>query len=108
MSTLGENEYDNVPNWEAINFEEGDFSHVEENHDNEHEATFYGFPINTDQTQVYIDLIYRHPTFFPDLCAEVPDLLEYPLFTTTTWTDWELLHQICRCQEAEARGVILA
>jgi hypothetical protein len=26
----------------------------------------------------------------------------------TTWTDWELLHQVCRRQEAEAREVILA
>jgi hypothetical protein len=47
-STLGHNEYDNVPNWEAIDFEEGDFSHIEENHDNEQEAMFYGFPIDKD------------------------------------------------------------
>jgi hypothetical protein len=107
-STLGGNEYDNIPNWEAIDFVEGDFSHVEENLDDEQEATFYGFPINADRTQIYINLIYRHPTFFPDLRAKFPDLLEYPPFTTTTWTDWELLHQVCQHQEAEAREVVLA
>jgi hypothetical protein len=107
-STLGENEYNNVPNWEAIDFEEGDFSHVKENHNDEQEATFYGFPIDADCTQVYIDLIYRHPTFFPDLHTGFPDLLEYPPFTTMTWVDWELLHQICRCQEAKAREEALA
>jgi hypothetical protein len=100
MSTLGHNEYDNVPNWEAIDFEEGDFSHIEENYDDEREAMFFGQPIHNDRTQIYIGLIYRHPTFFPDL-------LEYPPFTTTTWTDWELLHQVCRCQEAKAREVVL-
>jgi hypothetical protein len=105
---LGHNEYDNIPNWEAIDFEEGDFSHVEENHNDECEATFYSYPIDEDHTQIYIDLIYRHPTFFPDLRAEFPDLLEYPPFTTTTWTDWELLHQVCWHQEEKAREVILA
>jgi hypothetical protein len=105
---LGENEYDNVPNWEAIDFEEGDFSHVEENYDNPYEPTFYGLPINADCTQVYIDLIYRHPTFYPDLCAEFPDLLEYPPFTTMTWADWEILHNLCRHLEEEARQVRLA
>jgi hypothetical protein len=90
---LGENEYNNVPNWEAIDFEEGDFSHVE-NHDEE-PPTFYGYPIDTDRTQVYIDLIYRIPTFYPDLRAEFPDLLEYPPFSTTMWVDWEILHNLC-------------
>jgi hypothetical protein len=102
---LGENNVDNVPNWEAVDFIEGDFSHIE---DNNNEPTFFGQPIHEDRTQIYINLIYRHPTFFPDLCAEFPDLLEYPLFTTTTWVDWELLHQICHHQEEQAREVILA
>jgi hypothetical protein len=108
MSMLGENEYDNIPNWDSIDFEEGDFSHVEENHNDHDEPTFYGFPINADRTQVYIDLIYHHPTFFPDLRAEFPDLLEYPPFTTTTWVDWEILHNLCQCLEEEARQVQLA
>jgi hypothetical protein len=107
-STLGGNEYDNVPNWEAIDFVEGDFSHVEENNNNDQAPTYYGFPIDADRTQVYINLIYHHPTFFPDLHAEFPDLLEYPPFTTMTWADWEILHNLCRRQEAEAREVILA
>jgi hypothetical protein len=107
-STLGEKEYDNVPNWEAINFEEGDFSHVEDNHNDEDDPTFYSLPIDADRTQVYINLIYRHPTFFPDLHAKFPDLLEYPPFTTMTWVDWEILHNLCRRQEAKAREVILA
>jgi hypothetical protein len=107
-STLGGNEYDNVPNWEAIDFEKGDFSHIEENYNDEHDPTFYGFPIDTDHSQVYIDLIYQHPTFFPDLRAEFPDLLEYPPFTATTWADWEILHNLCQCQEEQARQVHLA
>jgi hypothetical protein len=104
-STLGENNVDNVPNWEAVDFVEGDFSHVEDDDD---EPTFFSQPIHNDRMQIYIDLIYRHPTFFPDLRAEFPDLLEYPSFTTMTWTDWELLHQVCRHQEEQAREVILA
>jgi hypothetical protein len=107
-STLGGNEYDNVPNWEAINFVEGDFSHIEENHDDKHKPMFYGFPIDADRTLVYINLIYRHPTFFPDLRAEFPDLLEYPPFTTTSWADWEILHNLCQHLEEEARQVRLA
>jgi hypothetical protein len=27
-STLGENNIDNIPNWEAVDFIKGDFSHV--------------------------------------------------------------------------------
>jgi hypothetical protein len=104
-STLGENNVDNVPNWEAVDFAEGDFSHVEDDDD---EPTFFSQPIHNDRKQIYINLIYCHPTFFPDLRAEFPDLLEYLPFTTMTWTDWELLHQVCRCQEEQAREVILA
>jgi hypothetical protein len=108
MSTLGENNINNIPNWEAVDFEEGDFSHVEENLDNDDEPTFFGQPLFEDRTQIYIDLIYRHPTFFPDLHMQFPDLLDYPPFTTTTWTDWEILHNLCRRQEEQARQVRLA
>jgi hypothetical protein len=69
---------------------------------------FFALPIDADRTQVYINLIYQHPTFYPDLREEFPDLLEYPPFTTTTWADWEILHNLCRCQEEEARQVRLA
>jgi hypothetical protein len=48
------------------------------------------------------------PTFFPDLHAEFPDLLEYPPFTATSWADWEILHNLCRHQEEQARQVRLA
>jgi hypothetical protein len=58
MSTLGEKNVDNVPNWEAVDFVEGDFSHIEENYDDEHDPTFYGLAIDPDRTQIYIDLIY--------------------------------------------------
>jgi hypothetical protein len=42
---LGGNEIDNIPNWEAVDFEEKDFSHIENNNN---EPTFFSQPIYDD------------------------------------------------------------